>query len=154
MFHDLSAFKQWKQSMPKKFCQLSKKVSFQIKNPAKLGVEKGTESGGTFGKICSGENIAVWSTISETKAAFAERAIQSLKHLIYRYIGDHGEKTLPKLQQLVSTMNCRKHQPIGKSPSYVKKDDFNQICIKKKLFIKLIQPNFKIGPTKNHKKKR
>ena len=30
--------------------------------------------------------------MSETKAAFAERAIQSLKHIIYRYIGDHGEK--------------------------------------------------------------
>ena len=30
--------------------------------------------------------------MSETKAAFAERAIQLLKHIIYRYIEDHGEK--------------------------------------------------------------
>ena len=119
--------------MPKKFCQLSKKSAFK-KNPAKLGVEKRTEYGGTFGKTCREKNIAVWSTISETKAAFAERAIQSLKHLIYRYIGDHGEKTLPKLQQLVSTRNCPKYQSTGKSPSYVKKYDFYQFCIKKNCF--------------------
>ena len=35
--------------------------------------------------------------MSETKAAFAETAIQSLNYTIYRYIEDHGEKKLPKL---------------------------------------------------------
>ena len=42
------------------------------------------------------KNIEVYSTMSETKAAFAERAIQSLKHIIYRYIEDHREKFIHK----------------------------------------------------------
>ena len=48
--------------------------------------------------------------MSEIKAAFAERAIQSLKHIVYRYIGDHGENFVPKLQQFVSTLNCHKNR--------------------------------------------
>ena len=36
--------------------------------------------------------------MSETKAAFAEREIQSFKQIIYRYIEEHGEKFVPKLQ--------------------------------------------------------
>ena len=68
--------------------------------------------------------------MSETKAAFAERAIQSLKHIIYRYIEDHGEKIVPKLQQFVSTLNCRKNRSIGKSPRDVKKTViFYHYCI-------------------------
>ena len=62
--------------------------------------------------------------MSETKAAFAERAIQSLKHIIYLYIEDHGGKFVPKLQQFVSTLNGRKNQSIGKSPRDVKNSDF------------------------------
>ena len=42
--------------------------------------------------------------MSETKAAFAERAIQPIKHIIYRYIVHHGEKFIHKLPQFVSTM--------------------------------------------------
>ena len=57
--------------------------------------------------FCKEKNIEDYSTMSETKAAFAERAIQSLKHIIYRYIEDHGEKFIHKLPQFVFTMNCR-----------------------------------------------
>ena len=63
------------------------------KNTAeKLCVDKKTEYGKTFKKLAWKKNIEVYSTMSETKAAFAERAIQLLKHIIYRYIEDHGEK--------------------------------------------------------------
>ena len=62
--------------------------------------------------------------MSETKAALAERAIQSLKYVIYRYIEDHGEKFVPKLQQFVSILNCRKNRSNGKSPRDVKNSDF------------------------------
>ena len=75
--------------------------------PEYLWVDKGTEYGRTFNKFCKEKNIEVYSTMSETKAAFAEKAIQSLKHIIYRYIEDHGEKFIHKLPQFVSTMNCR-----------------------------------------------
>ena len=62
--------------------------------------------------------------MSERKAAFAERAIQSLKHITYCYIEDHGEKCFPKLQQFGSTLNCRKNRSIGKSPRDVKNSVF------------------------------
>ena len=52
--------------------------------PEKLWVDKGLEYGGTFKKFCYEKDIEFYSTMSETKAAFAERAIQSLKHIIYR----------------------------------------------------------------------
>ena len=57
--------------------------------------------------------------MSETKAAFDERAMQSLKHITYRYIEDHGEKFVPKMQQFVCTLNCRKNGSIGKSPRFL-----------------------------------
>ena len=62
--------------------------------------------------------------MKEKKAAFADGAIQSLKHIIYGYIEDHGEKYVPKLQQLVSTLNCPKNRSIGKSTRDVKNSDF------------------------------
>ena len=112
--------------------------------PEKLWVDKGTEYWGTFKKICKEKDIEVYSTMSETKAAFAERAIQSLKHIIYRYIEDHGKKFEPKLQQFVSTFNCRKNPSIGKSPSDVTNSDFLSILYNKS-FKKYTKPKSKIG---------
>ena len=60
---------------------------------------------GNFQKILRGKNIEDYSTMSETRAAFAERAIQSLEPIIYRYIEDLDENFIHKLQQFVSTMN-------------------------------------------------
>ena len=71
--------------------------------------------------------------MSETKAAFAERAIQSLKHIIYRYIEDHGEKIIHKMPQIVSTMNCRVNRSIKKSPGDVKNTGFPSILYNKPL---------------------
>ena len=41
--------------------------------PKKFWVDKGTEFAGAFKKFCTAEGIQVYSTMSETKAAFAER---------------------------------------------------------------------------------
>ena len=91
--------------------------------------DKGTNYEGTFKKCCKEKDIEVYSTISETKAAFAERAVQSLKQILYRYIEDHGEKFIPKLQQFVSTLNCRKSRSSEKSPRDVSISDFfNKFC--------------------------
>ena len=38
--------------------------------------------------------------MSETKAAFAERGIHSLKHIIYRYIEDHVENSITSCRNL------------------------------------------------------
>ena len=124
--------------------QAFRKMISRKNTPEKLWVDKGTEYGGTLKKFCKEKDIEVYSTMSETKAAFAERAIQSLKHIIYRYIEDHGEKFVPKLQQFVSTLNCSKNQSIGKPPRDVKNSDFLSIFYNK-LFKKNTKPKFKIG---------
>ena len=62
------------------------------------------------------QNLEVYSTMSETKAAFAERAIQSLKHIIYRYIDNLGEKFAHNLPQFVSTMNFRVKRSLYNKP--------------------------------------
>ena len=51
------------------------------KRPQKIWVDKGKEFAGEFKKFCDREGIQIYSTMSETKAAFAERAIRSLKML-------------------------------------------------------------------------
>ena len=50
--------------------------------PKKMWVDQGTEFAGEFKKFCSAEGIEVYSTMIETKAAFAERTIRSLKNIL------------------------------------------------------------------------
>ena len=124
--------------------QAFKKMISRKNTPEKLWVDKGTEYGGIFKKFCKEKSIEVYSTMSETKAAFAERAIQSLKHIIYGYIEDHGEKFINKLPQFVSTMNCRINRSIGKSPRDVKNTDFLSILYNKPL-TRYKKLKFKVG---------
>ena len=77
-----------------------------------------------FKNILQGEDIEVYSTVSETKAANAEKAIQSLKDIIYRHIEDNSHKFVPKLQQFVSNLNSPTNHSFGKSPRDVKNKDF------------------------------
>ena len=44
--------------------------------PIKIWVDKGTDIAGAFKKFCAAVGIQVYSTMSETKAAFAERTIR------------------------------------------------------------------------------
>ena len=70
------------------------------KTAEKHWADRGTEYGGILKKICKEKVIEVYSTMSKTKAAFAERAIQSLKHIIYRCTEDHGEYLFPYCSSL------------------------------------------------------
>ena len=47
--------------------------------------------------------------MSETKAAIAERTIQSLKNTLYRYMEDNANKYIHKLTQLVRILNSRRN---------------------------------------------
>ena len=64
--------------------------------PKKFWVEEGTEFAGELKKLCKAEGIQIYSTMSETKAAFAERTIRSLKNILYRYMEDNGYKYIHK----------------------------------------------------------
>ena len=50
--------------------------------PEKTLVDKGKEIAGQFKTLCKAEGIQSYSTMSETKAAFAERTIRSLKNIL------------------------------------------------------------------------
>ena len=48
----------------------------------KIWVDQGTELAGAFKKLRAAEGIQVFSTLSETKVAFAERTIRSSKNIL------------------------------------------------------------------------
>ena len=85
--------------------------------PKKIWVDKGTEFAGTFKKFCVAEGIQVYSTMSETKAAFAERTIRSMKNILYRYMENFGYKYIHKLRQFITTLNSRRNSSIDMRPN-------------------------------------
>ena len=54
--------------------------------PQKLWSDKGTEFKGAFKNLCDQRGIATYTTASETKSAFAERNIRSLKNIMYKHM--------------------------------------------------------------------
>ena len=95
--------------------------------PKKIWVDQGTELAGKFKMFYSAERIEIDSTMSETKAAFAERTIRSLKNILYRYMEDYGYKYIHKLPQFIATMNSRNNRSIDMKPNHVKSSDFMSI---------------------------
>ena len=112
--------------------------------PKKIWVDKGTEFAGALKKFCAAEGIQVYSTMSETKAAFAERTIRSLKNTLYRYMEDFGYKYTHKLPQFITTLNSRRNSSIDMRPNTVKNCDFMSIFYSKPLR-QFKKPAFKIG---------
>ena len=76
--------------------------------PKKISFDKATVFDREFNKLYKAEGIQVYPTMSETKAAFAERTIRSLESILYRYMEGYGYKYIHELSQLVTTLNSRK----------------------------------------------
>ena len=112
--------------------------------PKNIWVDKGTEFAGAFEKFCAAEGIQVYSTLSETKAVFAERTIRSLKNILYRCREDFGYKYIPKLPQFITTLNSRRNSSIDMRPNTVKNCDFMSILYSKPLR-EFKKPTFRIG---------
>ena len=112
--------------------------------PKKVWVDKGTQFAGAFKKFCTVEGIQVCSTMSETKAAFAERTIRSLTNILYRYMKDYGYKYIHKLPQFINTLNSRRKNSIDMTPNTVSNCDFMSILYSKPLR-EFKKPTFKIG---------
>ena len=89
--------KEWKQKVPKNgFLQFW--LGLQKKNqPKKIWVDKGTEFAEEFKRLCRAEGMRINPTMSETKAAFAERSMWSLKNKLYFYIDDYGYEYVHKI---------------------------------------------------------
>ena len=75
----------------------------------KFWFDKRTEFKGELKKVWSEEGVQKYSTLSETKAAFAERTIRSLKNFLTRYMEDHGYNYVHKLCQFVANLNSREN---------------------------------------------
>ena len=82
--------------------------------------------------------------MSETKAAFAERTIRSLKNILYRYMEDFGYMYIHKLPQFITTLNCRRNSSLDMRPNTVKNCDFMSILYSKPLR-EFKKPTFKVG---------
>ena len=82
--------------------------------------------------------------MSETKSAFAERTIRSLKNVLYRYMEDFGYKYIHELPKFITTLNSRRNSSINMRPNTVKNCDFMSVFYSKPLR-ELKKPIFKIG---------
>ena len=106
-------------------------------------VDKGTEFAGEFKKLCKAEGLQIYSIMSETKAAFAERTIRSLKNILYRYMEDNGYKYIQKLTDFVTTLISRGNCSIDLISKNVKNSDFLSILYSKPLQ-EFRKPKFKV----------
>ena len=105
---------------------------FTKKNrPKKNWKDKGTEFAREFKKSLQRRRNEIYSTMSETKAAFAQPTIRSLKNVLYRYMEDHGYKYVHKLSQFVTNLNSRKNCSIELIPKNVKNSDPLSILYRK-----------------------
>ena len=71
--------------------------------------------------------------MSETKASFAERTIQSRKNVPYDYMEDNGYNYIQKVTQFLPTLNFRRRFSIDLKPKDVKDSDFLSILYSKPL---------------------
>ena len=131
--------KDWKETV-KTFPKMNTKKN----RTKKVWVDHGTEFAGEFKKICSAEGIEIYSRMSETKAAFAERTIRSLKNILCRYMENYGYNYIHKLPQFDTTMNSRNNRSIDMEPNHVKDSDFMSILYSKPLG-EYKKPMFGIG---------
>ena len=99
----------------------------KINRPKKTWVDKGTEFAEIFKKFCAAEGLQIYSTMSETKAAFTERTIRSLENFLCRYMEDFGYKYIDQLPQFITTLNSRQNSSIDMRPNTVKNCDFMSI---------------------------
>ena len=82
--------------------------------------------------------------MSETKAPFAERAIRSLKNILYRYMEDNGDKYIQKLTHFLTTVNSRRNCSKDLIAKSVKNSDILSILYSKSLR-EFRKPKFKVG---------
>ena len=107
--------------------------------PKKIRLDKRIEFVEEFQKHCKVEGIQIYSTTSETKAGSAEHTIRSLKNILYSHMEDCGYKYIPKMSQLVTTLNSMKNCSTDLIPKNVKRSDFLPTLFSKPLGEYLIQ---------------
>ena len=103
------------------------------KTSQELFDDKGTEFVGEYKFFRKAQGIQIYSTMIETRAAFAERAIRSLKNIVYCYMEDYGYKYIHILPQFVTTWNSRNNCSIDLKPKDANFSNFWAILYSKPL---------------------
>ena len=110
-----------------KVCHLncgSIQTNYINKKAKKVWVDKGTEFKESIKTLCEEKGTETNTTESEKKSACAERNIQSLKALIYKYLEDNWTFShIDKLQDFVNTNNSRTNRVTKITPNEVTKKD-------------------------------
>ena len=101
--------------------------------PKKIWLDQGANFAEEFKKFCSAELKEIYSTMSETKTALAERTIRSLQNILYRYMEDYGYKYIRKLPHFIATMNSGNNRSIDMKPNHVENSDNMSILYSKPL---------------------
>ena len=133
---------EWKQKIPKKIWKPFHPWLQKVIDRKRFGLTKGPNLLERSKSFVMG--IKIYSTISETRAAFVERTIRSLKNILYRYMEDFGYKYIHELPQFITTLNSRRNSSIDIRPNTVKICDFMSILYSKPLR-EYKKPTFKIG---------
>ena len=93
----------------------------------------------------------IYAFNTETKANYAERVIQTLKHKLYRYLLKHNTKRyVDILQKTVKSYNQTHHRSLGTTPSSITKDKegesrLQQYLLRKKTPERLKKYIYKVG---------
>jgi uncharacterized membrane protein YheB (UPF0754 family) len=98
--------------------------------PKNIQSDKGTEFiNQELKQLFENNSVNFYTTQDpDTKAAFAERVIRTLKSRIYRYITHKDTKRyIDVLPELVESYNSSKHRSIGKAPKDVTADSLNVV---------------------------
>ena len=125
-----------------KMCSKKNELNF----PKKLWLDQGKEFFGDMANFCEDVGIKYYHTYSETKVAFGERAIRTLKNLIYRYLEENDTLTyIKELQMFVDVINSRINRNIGLAPKDVVNADFLTVMYKRMKLRKNTNPKFQVG---------
>ena len=115
------------------------------KQPEKVWSDKGSEFKAEFKKFCEKKGIDLYTTENETKSAFAERNIQSLKNIIYKYLEEKWTWTYIKdLPQFVNSINSRVNRVTLLAPNKVFKKH-EPFLISLAIYTKKYKPKYKEG---------
>ena len=121
------------------------KKMIEKKQPEKVWTDKGSEIKGDFKKFCEKKRIHLYARENETKSAFAERNIRSLKNNIYKYSEEKWTWTYIKdLPQFANTMKSRVNWVTQLAPNKVFKKH-EPFLISLAINTKKYKPKYKEG---------
>ena len=116
-----------------------------LPKPEKIWVDKCREFAGEFSHFCRENDIGLYSTHSETKSAFAERNIRSLKAIFFKFVHENNtDMYIENLQQFVNVNNCRVNGIPKLAPKDVGKNDV-PCLISLQCCNQIRQPKYKMG---------